>query len=42
MGFVEADDVAFFTLKWEIKGTLPVGEDISVYRPYGLNMMRGG
>ena len=28
--FVEADDVAFFTLKWEIKGTSPVGEEISV------------
>ena len=30
MQFVEADDVAFFTLKWEIKGTSPDGEDISV------------
>jgi uncharacterized protein (TIGR02246 family) len=26
--FVEADDVAFFTLKWEIKGTSTDGEEI--------------
>ncbi len=26
--FVEADDVAFFTLKWEIKGISPEGEEI--------------
>lgn len=30
MQFVEADDVAFFTLKWEIKGTTPDGEEINV------------
>lgn len=30
MQFVEADDVAFFTLKWEINGTTPDGEEISV------------
>ena len=28
--FVEADDVAFFTLKWEIKGTSPDGEEINI------------
>ena len=26
--FVEAEDVAFYTLKWEIKGTSPEGEEI--------------
>lgn len=30
MQFVEADDVAFFTLKWQINGTSPDGEEISV------------
>ena len=30
MQFVEADDVAFFTLKWEIKGTTPEGEAIQM------------
>lgn len=30
MQFVEADDVAFFTLKWEIKGTSPDGEQIQM------------
>lgn len=30
MQFVEAEDVAFFTLKWEIKGTSPDGEEISL------------
>jgi uncharacterized protein (TIGR02246 family) len=30
MQFVEADDVAFFTLKWEIKGTSPEGEEIQM------------
>lgn len=30
MQFVEVDDVAFFTLKWEIKGTSPDGEEIQV------------
>ena len=28
--FIEVEDVAFFTLKWEIKGTLPDGEEIHV------------
>ena len=28
--FIEVDDVAFFTLKWEIKGTSPEGEEIHV------------
>ena len=28
--FIEVDDVAFFTLKWEIKGTSPEGEEINV------------
>ena len=28
--FVEADDVAFFTLKWEINGTSPEGEAIQM------------
>jgi len=27
---VEADDVAFFTLKWDIRGTSPEGEAIHV------------
>ncbi len=30
MQFVEADDVAFYTLKWEIKGTSPEGEEIFI------------
>ena len=28
--FIEVDDVAFFTLKWDIKGTSPEGEEINV------------
>ena len=28
--FVEADDVAFYTLKWEIEGTSPEGEKIQM------------
>ena len=28
--FIEVDDVAFFTLKWEIKGTSPEDEEIHV------------
>lgn len=28
--FIEADDVAFYTLKWEIKGTSPEGEEIQM------------
>ena len=28
--FIEVDDVAFFTLKWEIKGTSPEGDEIHI------------
>ena len=28
--FIEVDDVAFFTLKWEIKGTSPEGDEINI------------
>lgn len=28
--FIEVDDVAFFTLKWDIKGTSPEGKEINV------------
>jgi len=37
--FVEADDVAFFTLKWEIRGTSPEGQEVHV-SSYDGNVVR--